>query len=1201
MSNIQFQQDGAENICRRLKKKNRFLLADEVGLGKTITATNIIAKMMKDKQSFRVGYICGNEALAKENIRKLKKEVETATNIKVTSRASERLSLGFVSLLKPANLNAAGKTLDIYTLTPSTTIKFTTDGRKDERAHAYILLADGEEDALLEEVCKGNSDSVETEIKAAENNIGGLNELKNEFKQLFQKSWDECKEKCYKEFVNTLFAALYYKEIRPHAEDIRLIFLERGSQFGKRTKPLEKEEKQELQKLRDENPQWYKEYFQSKTEDDVIEKFENLVKKNENCDANYIKRLIEIELQKEMLIAFTIECLEKIKKDFSCAKCTEGVLTELVKFVKDLKDSTTEINPSVAFIKKIEKKYSKGEEGFDAIKKIFMDVCCKEMMRVARKCMAVKSIDMLEMDLFLADEIQNYSEIFTDKGRTDSEMSLVIDKLIRGEHKNKNKNKIVLMSATPFRYHTKLSELRNFDRDIDADFEQLSVSEDGNNDDFDEGKRFLEIETDVYEEFQRIIEYLNEDLNERESKKWFKRWEELNSEKFSKVKTYKTSNDNDKQEMQNLHDDYKKCICEQSQMLKEAGISRVERYMAGRPAAIRSENETLDWGDNEVWRNILAVEFSRMPKNEFAEVEWNRISDGDILFQITTPNADDEPEWYIYSSSDSETKPALFKADNIASELIGDAEEKKYVLHKDGDEEIWLDDCTENIAEYKRMVNGSLSVRKDYIKSTPAFLSFKQGYKKLENVMNDSYMLSKQRVQAFAPLFADSHDMGGDLLYNARLAKLFDVLFDQEQLHKLLFIPPSRGDVELKGVFKGKRGISKRLFFADYNMTPRSLSVLLSYEAARRTLKDMKKTTDIQVVPGSKTVISIEKLTLHSTRQSIYSSNNSVINKLYEYDEKHHADKQGSPYFYAANRPELFKNEDNRSRFCKAYFKYMTKLDSLRVLVAYAEGSSLYEKIISYGADGCIEEVFDEYFEYIPAEENEKVQMFSDILGVTIFDVSTQFKDAIGTYDTMPVAFAVGHYAENTSKSSVKTLINKIQMFNSPFRPFQFISTSIGQEGFDFHVYCRKIVHWSLEFDPVKFEQREGRINRYQSYANRLNLYDKYYKNNNIPFCSFGKAFEECNQDKEETKGLFPNFVVPMENEEYCMIRECYYYPYSFEAHNLGNVLKAAGYYRALLGQSSSESFEEAFKTFVCGEEKIEEYFINLYPRQNDS
>ena len=60
--------------------------------------------------------------------------------------------------------------------------------------------------------------------------------------------------------------------------------------------------------------------------------------------------------------------------------------------------------------------------------------------------------------------------------------------------------------------------------------------------------------------------------------------------------------------------------------------------------------------------------------------------------------------------------------------------------------------------------------------------------------------------------------------------------------------------------------------------------------------------------------------------------------------------------------------------------------------------------------------------------------------------------------------------------------------FNSPFRPFVLASTSVGQEGLDFHPWCRRIVHWDLPGNPVDLEQREGRVHRYKCHAVRANV-----------------------------------------------------------------------------------------------------------------
>jgi hypothetical protein len=60
--------------------------------------------------------------------------------------------------------------------------------------------------------------------------------------------------------------------------------------------------------------------------------------------------------------------------------------------------------------------------------------------------------------------------------------------------------------------------------------------------------------------------------------------------------------------------------------------------------------------------------------------------------------------------------------------------------------------------------------------------------------------------------------------------------------------------------------------------------------------------------------------------------------------------------------------------------------------------------------------------------------------------------------------------------------------FNSPFRPFVLASTSVGQEGLDFHLWCHAVVHWNLPSNPVDLEQREGRVHRYKGHAVRKNV-----------------------------------------------------------------------------------------------------------------
>ncbi len=85
--------------------------------------------------------------------------------------------------------------------------------------------------------------------------------------------------------------------------------------------------------------------------------------------------------------------------------------------------------------------------------------------------------------------------------------------------------------------------------------------------------------------------------------------------------------------------------------------------------------------------------------------------------------------------------------------------------------------------------------------------------------------------------------------------------------------------------------------------------------------------------------------------------------------------------------------------------------------------------------------------------------------------------------------FAVAFGNQKLDDESGEERIGAVsQAFNSPFWPFVLTSTSVGQEGLDFHLWCHAVVHWNLPTNPVDLEQREGRVHRYKGHAVRRNL-----------------------------------------------------------------------------------------------------------------
>jgi hypothetical protein len=110
------------------------------------------------------------------------------------------------------------------------------------------------------------------------------------------------------------------------------------------------------------------------------------------------------------------------------------------------------------------------------------------------------------------------------------------------------------------------------------------------------------------------------------------------------------------------------------------------------------------------------------------------------------------------------------------------------------------------------------------------------------------------------------------------------------------------------------------------------------------------------------------------------------------------------------------------------------------------------------------------------------------------------------------------------------------EAFNSPFWPFVLATTSVGQEGLDFHLYCRDILHWNLPSNPVDLEQREGRINRRDCLAVRQSIARDWAladvtdagsgsKRVRNPWTAVFDAIVSSENPQKYKHGLFPHWV----------------------------------------------------------------------------
>ena len=149
--------------------------------------------------------------------------------------------------------------------------------------------------------------------------------------------------------------------------------------------------------------------------------------------------------------------------------------------------------------------------------------------------------------------------------------------------------------------------------------------------------------------------------------------------------------------------------------------------------------------------------------------------------------------------------------------------------------------------------------------------------------------------------------------------------------------------------------------------------------------------------------------------------------------------------------------------------------------------------------------------------------------------------------------------------------------FNSPFWPFVLASTSIGQEGLDFHWYCHAIVHWNLPSNPVELEQREGRVHRYKGHAIRKN----------IAMLHLMEALESGYQDlwvamfrvadkhiSDNGRGLIPYWLYQVENGAW-VERHVPMYPLSKDIVRYSDLRRSLGAYRMVFGQPRQDELLE--------------------------
>ncbi len=295
-------------------------------------------------------------------------------------------------------------------------------------------------------------------------------------------------------------------------------------------------------------------------------------------------------------------------------------------------------------------------------------------------------------------------------------------------------------------------------------------------------------------------------------------------------------------------------------------------------------------------------------------------------------------------------------------------------------------------------------------------------------------------------------------------------------------------------------------------------------------------------------------------------------------------------------------NQEDASKAAKAIVSIFNKPESAAVidLLYNKKGDDdYYESVLEYCVKGNLQSVLDEYAHMLNSDKIGKA-LDEAILGTSVLKVDT--KESIGNEGkkvAMRTHFAIPFVDKTLTDKTVARTSNIRNAFNSPFRPFILSSTSIGQEGLDFHWYARKIVHWNLPSNPVDLEQREGRINRYKCLAVRRNVAKLY-----SDVFSWGEMFSKA---KAELKGtdseMVPYWCLPVgklsdeqkESLEY-IERIVPLYPLSRDRYRYERLVKVLSLYRMTLGQPRQEELLELLKDMKLDEKQLDELTIDLCP-----
>ncbi len=303
-------------------------------------------------------------------------------------------------------------------------------------------------------------------------------------------------------------------------------------------------------------------------------------------------------------------------------------------------------------------------------------------------------------------------------------------------------------------------------------------------------------------------------------------------------------------------------------------------------------------------------------------------------------------------------------------------------------------------------------------------------------------------------------------------------------------------------------------------------------------------------------------------------------------------------------------------KIAQGFRTLFSRPDSIAMLSGIEKWKELpyWRKTLRYGIEGNLQALLDEYVHtlrdslgFAQRSDPECIETVSghihDVLSLRTANIKADtLNESLEGFDVVHIRsnFAMRFGDIRDDKGDRVLRASSVRdAFNSPFRPFVLATTSVGQEGLDFHTWCHTVIHWNLPSNPVDLEQREGRVHRYKGYAVRKNIAMDFglktlkEKEFSDPWvCLFESAKAKRDSGMND---LIPYWIYESGNDSFKVERRVPFLPFSKEKIRYEHLKKSLGLYRLAFGQPRQEDLISILenRTSTISTETV----ISLFPK----